>query len=180
VSEPQGASQVGPEGLPDAIQVAADTIEEAKAGDLLVLDVRQVASFTDYLVLCTATSDRHAQAVADAIRNKLRAIDVTPLHTEGYRQAAWILVDFVDFLVNVFTREARDFYQLERVWRDAPVLLGERPELPSEEATQSPQDPSDAEEAAQSPQDAGDAEKAAQSPQDPSDAEDVAADAADG
>ncbi len=176
MSEPQGASQVGPEGLPDAIQVAADTIEEAKAGDLLVLDVRQVASFTDYLVLCTATSDRHGQAVADAIRNKLRAIDVTPLHTEGYRQAAWILVDFVDFLVNVFTREARDFYQLERVWRDAPVLLGERPELPA----QSPQDPSDAEEAAQSPQNAGDAEKAAQSPQDASDAEDAAADAADG
>ena len=112
-------------------------------------------------------SEAHGRAVADAIRNKLRAIDVTPLHTEGYRQAAWILVDFVDFLVNVFTREARDFYQLERVWRDAPVLAGERPELPSEEAAQSPQDPSDAEEAAQSPQD-------------PSDAENAAADAADG
>ena len=135
MSEAQGVSpQAQPEALPESIRVAIETIDDLKATGMLVLDVREVASFTDYLVLCTGGSDRHVQAVVDGVKGKLRAIDVTPLHTEGYRSAAWVLVDFVDFLVNVFTAEARDFYQLERVWRDAPVLAGERPELPAEDA----------------------------------------------
>jgi ribosome-associated protein len=134
VSEPQGVSRAQPAALPKNIRVVIETIDDLKATGLLVLDVREVASFTDYLVLCTGGSDRHVQAVVDGIKEKLRAIDVTPLHTEGYEQAAWVLVDFVDFLVNAFTAEARDFYQLERVWRDAPVLAGERPEMPSEDA----------------------------------------------
>lgn len=135
MSEPQGvSSQAEPEALPESIRVAIETIDDLKATGMLVLDVREVASFTDYLVICTGGSDRHVQAVVDSVKEKLRAIDVTPLHTEGYRQAAWVLVDFVDFLVNVFTAEARGFYQLERVWRDAPVLAGERPETPAEDA----------------------------------------------
>lgn len=117
--------------LPDAIRLALDAIEDLKAVDTLVLDVREVASYTDHLIICTGTSDRHAQAIVDGVLAKLRAADVTPLHTEGYKQAAWVLVDYVDFLVNVFTAEAREFYQLERVWRDAPALVGERLELPS-------------------------------------------------
>ncbi len=135
MSEAQSvSSRAQPEALPESIRVAVETIDELKATGMLVLDVREVASFTDYLVLCTGGSDRHVQAVVDGIKEKLRAIDVTPLHTEGYRPAAWVLVDFVDFLVNVFTAEARGFYQLERVWRDAPVLAGERPEMPAEDA----------------------------------------------
>ena len=135
MSEPQGvSSQAQPEALPESVRVVIETIDDLKATGMLVLDVREVASFTDYLVLCTGGSDRHVQAVVDGIKEKLRAIDVTPLHTEGYRSAAWVLVDFVDFLVNVFTAEARGFYQLERVWRDAPVLAGERPEMPAEDA----------------------------------------------
>ena len=135
MSEPQGvSSQAQPEALPESVRVVIETIDDLKATSMLVLDVREVASFTDYLVLCTGGSDRHVQAVVDGIKEKLRAIDVTPLHTEGYRSAAWVLVDFVDFLVNVFTAEARGFYQLERVWRDAPVLAGERPEMPAEDA----------------------------------------------
>ena len=135
MSEPQGvSSQAQPEALPESVRVVIETIDDLKATGMLVLDVREVASFTDYLVLCTGGSDRHVQAVVDGIKEKLRASDVTPLHTEGYRTAAWVLVDFVDFLVNVFTAEARGFYQLERVWRDAPVLAGERPEMPAEDA----------------------------------------------
>jgi ribosome-associated protein len=95
----------------------------------LVLDVRDLASFTDFLVICTGSSDRHVKALVDGIKGKLRAANVKPLHTEGYEQGAWVLIDFVDYLVNVFTPETRRFYQLERVWRDAPVLLGERAEL---------------------------------------------------
>ena len=132
MSAPGGASRKTPREIPEPIRLVADTVDDLKATDLLVLDLRDVASFTDYLVICTGSSDRHVQAVVDAIRDKLRDIDVKPLHTEGYEQATWVLIDFVDFLVNVFTSETRDFYQLERVWRDAPALIGERPEAPSE------------------------------------------------
>jgi ribosome-associated protein len=134
VSEPGGASQAPEKQLLEAIEVAVAAVEDLKGTDLLVLDLRKVASFTDYLMICTGSSDRHVQALADTIREKLRALDQTPLHTEGYEQASWVLIDFVDFLVNVFTPEARDFYQLERVWRDAPVVLGERPEGSDEDA----------------------------------------------
>ena len=119
-----GAQRVGAE-LPDSIALIVDTVDDLKGVGLLVLDVHEVASFTDYLVICSGSSDRHVQALVDGIKGKLRAADITPLHTEGYDQAAWVLIDFVDFLVNVFTPDARDFYQLERVWRDAPVLVGE-------------------------------------------------------
>lgn len=132
MSTPSGASQKTPREVPEAIRVVAETVDDLKATDLLVLDLRDVASFTDFLVICNGSSDRHVQAVVDAIRDRLREIDVKPLHTEGYEQSTWVLVDFVDFLVNVFTAETRDFYQLERVWRDAPVLIGERPEVSSD------------------------------------------------
>jgi ribosome-associated protein len=115
--------------LADAALIA-DAVEDLKGFDLLVLDVRDLASFTDFLVICTGSSDRHVKALVDGIKGKLRAANVKPLHTEGYEQGAWVLIDFVDCLVNVFTPETRRFYQLERVWRDAPVLLGERAELP--------------------------------------------------
>ncbi len=128
MSASPGASKPDRVALPEAVKLVADATEDLKAEDLLVLDLREVASFTDYLLICTGGSDRHVQAIVDGIRTKLRDSDVTPLHTEGYDQAAWVLIDFVDFLVNVFTAEAREFYQLDRVWRDAPVLLGDRPE----------------------------------------------------
>ena len=111
------------------LELLADAVEDLKGIDLLVLDVRDLASFTDFLVICTGSSDRHVKALVDGIKGKLRAANVKPLHTEGYEQGAWVLIDFVDYLVNVFTPETRRFYQLERVWRDAPVLLGERAEL---------------------------------------------------
>ena len=133
MSAPSGASQQTARDIPESIRVVAEVVNDLKATDLLVLDLRDVASFTDFLVICTGSSDRHVQAVVDAIRDKLRDTDVKPLHTEGYEQATWVLVDFVDFLVNVFTADARDFYQLERVWRDAPVVIGERPEVSSDD-----------------------------------------------
>ena len=118
------------EGLLVSPDLIVDVVEDLKGIDLLVLDVRGLASFTDFLVICTGSSDRHVKALVDGIKVKLRASNVTPLHTEGYDPGTWVLVDFVDFLVNVFTPATRHFYQLERVWRDAPVLVGERAKLP--------------------------------------------------
>lgn len=139
MTKPQGVSETRQEDLPESIVLAVEAVDDLKALDPLVLDLREIASFTDYLVICTGSSDRHVRAVVDGIRERLRATGVTPLHTEGYEQGSWVLVDFVDFLVNVFTAEARGFYQLDRVWRDAPVVVGERPEAPPS-ASESPED----------------------------------------
>jgi len=131
VSEPESAAR-GSEDLPDSLRLVVEAVNELKCRSLLVLDVRGIASFTDYMVLCNGSSDRHVQAIVDAVVDKLTENKDKPLHTEGYQQAGWVLVDFVDFLVNVFTPEMREFYQLERVWRDAPALVGERQEFESD------------------------------------------------
>lgn len=111
--------------LPPAVRQVVDLVEDRKGYDIVVLDVREVASFTDYMMICTGRGERHVQAIVDAILEGANGQKPEPLHTEGYEQAHWVLVDFVDYLVNVFTPETRDFYQLERLWRDAPVLVGE-------------------------------------------------------
>ena len=125
-----GAGSESPENLPADLSAAVAAIEDRKGEDPLVLDVRGIASFTDYIIMCSGGSERHVQAIADAVVDQLREQGLKPLHIEGYEQASWILVDYVDFLVNVFTRETRDFYHLERVWRDAPVVVGNRESAP--------------------------------------------------
>ena len=112
-------------GIPQTLREVVDLVEDRKGYDLVVLDLRELASFTDYMVICTGRSERHVQAVVDAILEAAREQKRKPLHTEGYEQGNWVLVDFVDHLINVFTPETRDFYQLERLWRDAPDLVGE-------------------------------------------------------
>lgn len=112
--------------LPEEIRVAVDAIEEHKGRDLLVLDLHGLASFADIMVICSGRNERQVQAVADAVVEQLEKRSVEPLHTEGYEQGNWVLIDYVDFLINVFIAETRDYYQLERIWRDAPVLVGER------------------------------------------------------
>jgi len=148
MSEPQGTSPVPAEALPHFVPVIVEAVDDLKGIDLLVLDLRGLASFTDYLVICTGSSDRHVQAVVDGIRDQLRAATEKPLHTEGYEQGTWVLVDYVDYVVNVFTREMREFYQLERVWRDAPAIVGERPELPAQDDDTAPGTADEAESAA--------------------------------
>ena len=132
--------------LRENLSQAIEAFEATKGTDLLVLDLREVASFTDYMMICTGRGERHVQALVDAIVERLAAEKVKPLHTEGYKQATWVLVDFVDFLVNVFTPETRDFYQLERVWRDAPVLFGEPLEVLDREETDPSSQPPPADE----------------------------------
>lgn len=104
-----------------AVAAAADK----KARDLVVLDVGSVLSITDYFVICSANSDRQVRTIADEIEKKLKEIGVKPLRSEGEPSGGWVLVDYGDFVVHVFTDEARSYYDLERLWKDVP-----RPELP--------------------------------------------------
>jgi ribosome-associated protein len=112
----QEASTVEPE---DAVLIAAHAAGEKKATDMVLLDLRTVASFTDFFLICTGASTRQVQAISNAIEETLRKNGKRPLHIEGYSSAEWILLDYGDFIVHVFSPASRRFYDLERLWRDA-------------------------------------------------------------
>jgi ribosome-associated protein len=103
----------------EQVRIAARAAEEKKAQDLTVLRLAAITEFTDYFVICTGNSTRQTQAIADAVIEQLKKIKVRPLHTEGYHSAEWVLIDYGTFVVHVFTENARRFYDLERLWRDA-------------------------------------------------------------
>jgi ribosome-associated protein len=96
--------------------------QDRKALDLSVLDLGGSCSFTSYFLICTGTSSRHTQAICDAILEKLKKSGHAPTHVEGYAQAEWILVDYLNFVVHIFSERARHFYDLERLWKNAPHL----------------------------------------------------------
>jgi ribosome-associated protein len=98
-----------------AVRAALDK----KATDVVILDLRHTPAFTDYFVLCSGQNQRQVKAIADAIEETLRAAKVRPAHVEGYDRAEWILMDFFDFIVHVFSPQTREFYSLERLWGDA-------------------------------------------------------------
>lgn len=103
--------------LREAVRAAQDH----KAVNLEVLDVAEVCSFTDYFLICSGTSTRHTRALSDAIFEHLKKNSgATPAHQEGYREAEWILMDYLNFVIHIFTERARGFYDLERLWRTAP------------------------------------------------------------
>ena len=104
----------------DAVRIAARAASEKKATDLVVLDLRNAASFTEYFLICTGASTRQVQAVSNAVEEALLKSGKRPLHIEGYSSAEWILLDYGDFIVHVFSAASRRFYDLERLWRDAP------------------------------------------------------------
>ena len=87
-----------------------------------VLDVSEPLVISDYFVICSAGNDRQVRAIVEEIERACRAEGARPLRREGEREARWILLDFVDFVVHVFLQEERDYYDLERLWRDAPVV----------------------------------------------------------
>ncbi len=104
------------------LQTAFLAAEEKKADNAAVLDLRGLASFTDFFLISHGQSERQVQAIADNVIGKLRDEKLRPLSVEGYRRAEWILIDYADFVVHVFSESRREFYGLERLWSDAPVI----------------------------------------------------------
>jgi ribosome-associated protein len=102
-----------PSELDEALEAALDK----KAQDLVVIEVGEVCSFTDNFVICTGTSNRHNQTIADEIEERLRQQGARTVHIEGRTEGEWILMDYFDFVVHIFTARAREFYDLERLWR---------------------------------------------------------------
>jgi len=105
--------------LPNQITAAIEAAQGRKASDVIVLDLRKTAAFTDYFLICTGANARQVHAIADAVEEALKAKKIRPTHVEGYQRAEWILLDYFDFVVHVFSTNARQFYGLERLWGDA-------------------------------------------------------------
>jgi ribosome-associated protein len=95
---------------------------EKKAKNLIVLNVSKISAFADYFIICSGTSDRQVRAVAGAIQENLKKADILPLGVEGDEAARWILLDYDDVIIHVFLESARAFYDLERLWSEAPQM----------------------------------------------------------
>ena len=98
------------------VSVASDR----KAVDIRVLDVRGIVGYTDFFVICSGRSERQAKAIHDAVYESLKGDGVLPRRVEGAREARWVLMDYLDAVVHIFTPEAREFYRLEQLWGEAP------------------------------------------------------------
>lgn len=107
----------------EKVQVIQEAMDELKALDIRVLDVAEKTQMTDYMVLCSGTSNIHIRAVADKILEKLKEFGIKGIRREGYNEARWILMDFGDVVAHVFDPEDREFYGLEEFWeRDKPLI----------------------------------------------------------
>ena len=111
------------EGLPEEVTRAAGAALDRKAEDVVALDLRGVSSATDFFLLATGHSDIQVRAIAEHIVEELRKVGLRPLNVEGLDRARWVLLDFVDFVVHVFHPLAREFYQPELLWGDAPIQV---------------------------------------------------------
>jgi ribosome-associated protein len=103
-------------------RIAVRAAQEKQATEITILDLTGVTSFTDYFVICTGGNTRQNQAIIDGIGQKLKARGELPSSVEGYDQGEWILSDYGDFLVHAFSAKAREYYSLERLWRDAKII----------------------------------------------------------
>ena len=100
--------------------ICARTALDTKAEDLVILDVHEGSSFTDYFVIMSGRSSRHVQGLAETIEEKLRSKRVNSKHSEGLREGIWVLLDFGDIVAHIFYKDQREFYDLEGLWHDAP------------------------------------------------------------
>ena len=96
--------------------------QEKLAADVVILDMRPVCSYTDFFVVCTGQSPRQTKAIYDEVRERLKEDGLVPRAVAGERQATWILADYLDVVLHVFTPEAREYYRLEELWGDVPSV----------------------------------------------------------
>lgn len=114
----KNTNSITPEGTePSELKEVLEAALDKKAQDVVVIDVGEVCSFTDNFVICTGTSNRHNQTIADGIEERLRELGFRSIHIEGRTEGEWILMDCFDFVVHIFTARTREFYDLERLWR---------------------------------------------------------------
>lgn len=99
----------------------AELIFEKKGNDVKLIELRKVTTLADYFIICSADSDTQVKAIADHIEKELKDAGIKLWHREGYRSLNWVLLDYVDIVVHIFKTETRHFYNLEKLWGDAPI-----------------------------------------------------------
>lgn len=104
------------------ICLCAEAALGKKAKDIVTLDVRGLSSFTDYMVICSGSSDRQVQAIAASIEESLKKFRILPIGIEGENSGKWILMDYDDVVIHIFYEPTREFYDIERLWSDAPRI----------------------------------------------------------
>jgi ribosome-associated protein len=109
--------------LKKQVSEAVSACQEKKAEELTVLELDQTTgAFTDYFVMCSGTNPRQVQAISDEVELRLKRAGHYPNSIEGYKQAEWVLIDYVDFVVHIFSEQARKYYDLERLWKSAKKI----------------------------------------------------------
>ncbi len=104
----------------EEVKRALHYASEKKAFDMVALDLREIASFAEFFIICSGANQRQVQAISDEISEQLKKeLKARPVRIEGYRTGEWVLLDYGDFIVHIFEKDARDFYDLQRLWRDA-------------------------------------------------------------
>lgn len=106
--------------------LSSQATEDKKGFDLVILDLKECSSITDYFMICSGNSTKHVQAIADGIDEALKKEGIRPLGIEGYNEARWVLMDYDDLIIHIFDEETRNFYDLERLWGNAPHVNLER------------------------------------------------------
>jgi ribosome-associated protein len=114
--------------LPPQVHRTVELLYDRKATDVVLLDLRGFSTATDFFIIASGRSDTHVTSIADHVIEELKAESMRPVGVEGMRGGRWVLIDFVDIVVHVFHPAAREFYQLERLWGDAPSHLFENSE----------------------------------------------------
>ena len=116
MTKSETTSARGTRPLPETVQPVVDAALDKKASDVVVLNLSTSGAFTDYFVVCSGQTGRQVRAIVDGILKQLRERGTRPSHVEGYDHGEWVLIDCFDFIVHVFTEEARRFYDLDRLW----------------------------------------------------------------
>jgi ribosome-associated protein len=119
-SENEARDRLKAGGAPDELDHVLDAVLERNAREVRILDLRGISDVADYFVIASGDSDTHVRAVAENILDRMRDAGVRPVGVEGAQASRWILIDFVTVIVHIFLPRVREFYQLERLWGDAP------------------------------------------------------------
>jgi len=107
--------------FPEPVKRAIEAILDKKGENLLILDLREIASFTDYFLIVSGNSQRQNIAILENVEKKLKEIQISPIGIEGEKGSEWILIDYGDFIIHIFTPRAREYYSLEKLWGDAKI-----------------------------------------------------------
>jgi len=110
------------ESLPEAVKISIQAVQEKKAENIVILELKEISSFTDYFVIVQGNSSRQNTAICEGVERALKGKKIRPVSIEGRKSADWILMDYGYFIVHVFSADARDYYALEKLWGDGPRL----------------------------------------------------------